>query len=239
MKKNGLTWLPCPACKQPSPPTATRCPVCQIDYTAEQVAARGKKARDGKKGCLVLAAVVAVAIFLVQAFGPQDDASPGEASAVGAALTADDPVVGAQTTPENMDEAFELEREALPTGVPEAPVGGLDCLDVHCAVARAQFDRRDWPRAWRGDYQGQRNAAYCRSSSCGGAVQVNLAEACAWRAIILQAHPTKTDDTDSANIRMDCGKLDQAGIANAIGKAETIYHQIYSRKLDRAAELIN
>lgn len=40
MVKKRWDWLPCPACKQPSPPDATRCPVCQVDYTPEQLAKR-------------------------------------------------------------------------------------------------------------------------------------------------------------------------------------------------------
>ena len=100
-----------------------------------------------------------------------------------------------------------------------------------CATSQVIFANRDWPKAWQGDYQGQRNAAFCRSNSCDGAVQLNQAEACAWRAIILAAHIDESNDTDSTNLNIDCGKLDEAGAALATTKAESMFRRIYGKDM--------
>lgn len=121
-------------------------------------------------------------------------------------------------------------QEVLPKGAPAAPVSGL-CMQESCEVNRIQFSRRDWPKAWQGDYQGQRNAAFCRSTGCDGAVETNKAEACAWRSIILVAHVGATDDTDTRNLKMDCGDLDKAEAAVATGTANQIYEKIYSKPM--------
>ena len=66
-------------------------------------------------------------------------------------------------------EVFEI--VPLPEGVPAAPVSGW-CSDTVCAVNQVQFAEADWPAAWLGDYDSQRNVAYCLISSCDGAVQI-------------------------------------------------------------------
>ena len=122
----------------------------------------------------------------------------------------------------------------LPKGAPAAPTTG-GCVTELCEVDRASFGRKDWPKAWQGDYQAQRNVAYCRSTGCGGAVETNAAEACAWRSIILAAHVGTANDTDAANLRMDCGKLDDAGVAVAINNAQSIYPRIYDKSMPAEA----
>lgn len=123
-------------------------------------------------------------------------------------------------------------QEKLPAGAPPAPVTGL-CMADTCEAMRAQFARRDWPKAWQGDYQGQRNVAFCRSTGCEGSVATNKVEACAWRSVILVAHVGETDDTDTRNLKSDCGGLDDAEATIATGTAKQIYEKIYGKKMAR------
>lgn len=120
--------------------------------------------------------------------------------------------------------------EKLPAGAPPAPSTG-GCAAELCEVDKASFVRRDWPKAWQGDYAAQRNVAYCRSTGCNGAVETAAAEACAWRSIIVVAHVGVANDTDTGNLKIDCGKLDDAGIAVAITSAENIHRRIYGKPL--------
>lgn len=54
-KKAKWNEIPCPACKEPISPSATKCPYCQTEFPPEQVAARVKNHRQGiGVGCLVL-----------------------------------------------------------------------------------------------------------------------------------------------------------------------------------------
>lgn len=125
-------------------------------------------------------------------------------------------------------------QEELPNGAPKAPVTG-GCVIEFCEVDKASFSRRDWPKAWQGDYAAQRNVAYCRATGCNGAVETNGAEACAWRSIIIVAHVGSTIDSDTANLKSDCDQLDDAGMAVAITTAENIYSRIYDKPMPKAA----
>ena len=113
----------------------------------------------------------------------------------------------------------------LPEGAPKAPITGL-CADATCERSMAEFEGKDWPRSWAGDYQAQRNVAYCLSNGCDGAVQVNRTAACAWRMVILAAAHDSAGDGDVVNMKADCGKLDEAGIAAARIKAERLAERI-------------
>lgn len=120
--------------------------------------------------------------------------------------------------------------ETLPKGAPAAPVSGA-CMQESCEVNKVQFARRDWPKAWQGDYQAQRNVAFCRSNGCEGAVASNKVEACAWRSIILVAHVGATDDSDTQNLKADCGNIDQTDAAVATGSARQIFEKIYGKRM--------
>lgn len=120
--------------------------------------------------------------------------------------------------------------EPLRDGVPPAPLG-MFCRTEYCEVTRVTFARQDWPRAWRGDYQGQRNAAFCRSDGCAGAVQIDKAEGCAWRVIIIQGNSLQADSTDTGNLKVFCSQLDAADRHLAAAKARDMFQLIYDRPL--------
>ncbi|WP_374406550.1 hypothetical protein [Pelagerythrobacter sp.] len=118
-----------------------------------------------------------------------------------------------------------IEAVALPTGAPAPPVVA-SCTTEQCEVTRTTFMRRDWPAAWRGDYQGQRNVAFCLSNGCEGAVAVDQTTGCAWRSVILETQVAEADDTDAANIEVECQDLSPVQVRLATKKAEQIVEAI-------------
>lgn len=182
-------------------------------------------------------AVTVLSVLIVGMAAPEHSARVDASSEPDSAATTAEASAPAEvaTTPQveqaklqkaanDAEEFWKLEK--LPKGAPEAPVT-FDCQDELCVGSKAQFERHDWPKAWQGDYAGQRNVAHCRSTGCNGAVEINQAEACAWRALIIEKHAATTTDGDSANFKADCGKLDAAGAASASAKAEELLKHIY------------
>lgn len=114
-----------------------------------------------------------------------------------------------------------IEAVALPAWAPPPPVSG-SCSSEMCAVNQVQFRERDWPSAWRGAYQGQRNVAFCLSTGCEGAVLLDRSAACAWRAVIIETNAADADETDADNLDSDCGKLTDSQRALSVKKADQI-----------------
>lgn len=90
---------------------------------------------------------------------------------------------------------------------------------------------RDWPKALRGDYQAQRNVAYCLSGGCDGAVAVNRIQGCAWRIVIVSSGSPKVGATDTANLRADCGRLEPTEKTAAAMRADALFPKVYGRPL--------
>ncbi|WP_172340734.1 hypothetical protein [Novosphingobium sp. SG751A] len=119
----------------------------------------------------------------------------------------------------------------LPGYAPPAPVAG-DCRTTVCEANRVQLERNDWPKAWRGSYQGQRNVAFCRSNGCDGAAIIDKVEACAWRQVISSTHEGKVDDTDASNLQIDCGGLIQGQLDVAMERAGVMARTIVWKGTD-------
>jgi hypothetical protein len=135
-------------------------------------------------------------------------------------------------------DADEAARDArIPAKYPRAPVTGL-CPpgrdEQLCQTTRAQFEQKDWPRAWGGDYQGQRNVAYCSYTGCDGAVQVNKVLACAWRQVIQVSGDPDVGQLDLDQQKTECGALDDAGRAAARAQAQQIFTAVYKRPMPAA-----
>ncbi|MCJ2050864.1 hypothetical protein [Methylobacterium sp. J-070] len=81
--------------------------------------------------------------------------------------------------------------------------------DAACAANQAEF-RAAVPLAYRGDYQAQRNVAFCLQDGCGGGIRRNPALACAWRQVILGSGSNRVDGSDESNARLACAGLDAA-----------------------------
>jgi hypothetical protein len=99
-----------------------------------------------------------------------------------------------------------------------------------CEASRDQFVQ-EMPKALRGDYQSQRNVAYCLSTGCDGAVKVNAALSCAWRVVIQASGSSKVDATDAMAFKNACGALDDLELATASEQAQALFKKIYRRSL--------
>lgn len=124
-----------------------------------------------------------------------------------------------------------------PIPSPDAHVMGFCTVkdeDVpQCEAMIAEFTNKDWPRAWAGDYQGQRNVSFCMSTGCDGAVIENDVGGCAWRLVILGSGSPQVDSTDMANHQTFCGRLSSVELATAHAQADQTMQAIYGRRLPK------
>lgn len=105
-----------------------------------------------------------------------------------------------------------------------------------CAIQRnasnCNYTKAVWPseyeKAKRGDYQGQRNVAFCLSTGCDGAIRQNKILGCAWRFVILESGHLSADSTDTTNLKYYCGpeNVDTAGRAAAEAQARRLIKMI-------------
>lgn len=95
-----------------------------------------------------------------------------------------------------------------------------ECPNDWCRSTRETWEK-NYSAAISGDYQGQRNVAYCLSDGCEGAIRVNPVLGCAWRMVILESGHLEADQTDTTNLKYFCGreKVDAAGLATAKAQA--------------------
>ena len=111
---------------------------------------------------------------------------------------------------------------------------GLAEKEKLCNANRAQFER-EFPDAYAGDYQAQRNVAFCLLSGCDGAVRVNRTLGCAWRRVILLSGSPKVDQTDISNYEWLCtDKLSRVERATSEAQAAAIFEAIYKRPIPPA-----
>lgn len=217
--------LPCPKCKKPIAAAAEVCPFCQTAFSVEEVRARKKMLAQ----VYILVALVLVLFLGYCSFrGSGDAPETAKSDAVPMTAPAQQSMNGKPTP-----DLAHIQQEMAPEGTPPAPVTEA-CLagDVAiCEVNRAQMSRRDWPLAWRGDYQAQRNVAFCLTNGCDGAVQINKTAGCAWRVVILSAAHDTAGDGDVDNLNSSCGSLDLAGRSAADMKARDIFRRIYGRAM--------
>jgi hypothetical protein len=104
-----------------------------------------------------------------------------------------------------------------------------DCHDARtletCEVTRRGFPA-DWALANKGDYQAQRNVAYCLSNGCDGAIVIDKTAGCAWRMVIL-ASDAVVDQTDVMNYTAEC-RMDGG---DAVVMAKLLFRKIYKRSM--------
>jgi outer membrane murein-binding lipoprotein Lpp len=197
-----------------------------IALLAEGINAMGSKAK------LITLALVPLLIIC----GCKPGAAPDEKSSTEqeAAAKLEQMREMVQNPPAHSEAEMQTAREAtesvqpqipLPKYAPPAPLTG-HCRRLECASQQVWFSRSDWPKAWRGDYQGQRKVASCRANGCGGAVKVDPIEGCAWRLVINSMNADKADEGDVSNLQHDCSGLDPAENDLAETKAGIIIGKI-------------
>lgn len=94
-----------------------------------------------------------------------------------------------------------------------------------CEQGRKDF-LKWYPRAFRGDYQGQRNVAFCLWDGCDGAVTPNKITSCAWRIIIVASGSLKLDASDTSHMRTCRSQLSADEMVAASGQAQTLASKI-------------
>ena len=219
-KKDHWSDQPCPACKKPVSVDANVCPYCQHEFSDKEKADR-KNTKLAAVGCAIL---LIMGIIGGVTMCSNDDSGPIEA--------------GSAENNSSAPDELEFDEEALraelnksipptpaPSSAPDIPHSGV-CVTETCAVYRITFEDRDWPGAWMGDYQAQRNVAFCLRDGCGGAVMPDLTTACAWRSVILEMHPDKITDSDGESLQNVCGMLSEGQALAAVQKAKSIYSRI-------------
>ena len=218
----------CPKCREPMAPSASRCPHCTTEFSADDVAKRQRGHWLGMAGGLLL---LLICIFMLAWCSDRSDQTRNEELPVAAAV---------HLPRDRTSSGDELSSQALPEiatiplvpGVPDAPLMDLCRGNRECEISRLRFERQEWPKAWQGDYQAQRNVAFCLKTECGGGVQPIPIQACAWRQIILASGSPKIDRSDAVNLEADCGSLSEPDRRSANAQAEAALTIIDHQRTD-------
>ncbi len=103
-----------------------------------------------------------------------------------------------------------------------------DCEDAsnpeRCRLTKKTWER-DYNAAIKGDYQGQRNVAYCLSTGCSyEGFRKNPVLGCAWRVVIINSGHLDADQLDANSLKLFCGPefLDDVGRTMADAQARTL-----------------
>jgi hypothetical protein len=92
--------------------------------------------------------------------------------------------------------------------------------------------RAEEAKAMTGDYQSQRNIAWCHVDGCYGVEPIDDVKACAWRLVIAAAKHPRSDASDVDNVRIDCDQaLGPEDRAQATEKARDLFQKIYKKPL--------
>lgn len=120
---------------------------------------------------------------------------------------------------------------------PEVLMYDKQC-DEHPDPRECEFQQKTFPEDYRkaiaGDYQGQRNVAYCLDRGCAQTVGRRPVDACAWRMVILAANHARTLSSDVHELGMTCGphQLGDKDRQYAEIKARKFYLEIYGARPD-------
>ncbi|NBC35530.1 hypothetical protein GTZ99_03055 [Novosphingobium sp. FSY-8] len=220
-KKPEWNETPCPWCKEPIAIAAVRCPHCQQTFTDAEIVKRKSDHRTAfGLGCLLLLLIIGALSWCTSRSDNDEPITIATSSAAPSPSPVEAEVSDATLQQARTEAEANWEQILLPKYAPEAPVTGL-CQDAMCETTRVKFSRSDWPKAWRGDYQGQRNAAYCRTTGCDGAVIIDKIDGCAWRLVIGSMNAVAAQDVDASSLVSDCGRLNETSREMAATKADT------------------
>lgn len=114
-----------------------------------------------------------------------------------------------------------LSNGALYPGVPNPKIIRCGDDDTLCQMDQLTL-LREWKAAHEGDYGAQRNVAFCYRASAGCGIVPDRVQACAWRAVIIDAADPEMHEGDVSNFETDCGQLSQAGRVAADAQAARI-----------------
>jgi hypothetical protein len=114
------------------------------------------------------------------------------------------------------------------------------CLGSEAEVTDCQIEQlgmlKDWPDAWTGNYQAQRNVAHMLSNATSG-VNGDQTQGCAWRIVLtLSGHSEYNGALDEPNYNLECGGLNAVNWAAAKEAAKSIYQTISGKALPPVPE---
>lgn len=113
--------------------------------------------------------------------------------------------------------------------IPEISTARAASAKTAPVTTTEQF-QRNLRSASKGNYTAQRNVADCLLTGCDGAVTIDKALGCAWRAVILVSGSLQVDAGDRANFDISCrGKLTASEAMTFGAQYETLYRTIYRR----------
>ncbi|WP_026363027.1 hypothetical protein [Methylopila sp. M107] len=113
-----------------------------------------------------------------------------------------------------------------------APLG-CPSPDQFCKSSSASL-RLAIPKAFKRDYQAQRNVSFCLVDGCDGAIQPNRMLGCAWRLVILASGSSKVDSTDTGFLDAYCAsRLSPTEKAAADAQASELFKKVYDRPMRR------
>jgi hypothetical protein len=92
--------------------------------------------------------------------------------------------------------------------------------------------RAEEAAALAGDYQSQRNMAWCFVDGCTGVEPIDDLKACVWRLVIASSGHPKVDQSDRDNVRIDCDQaLAPEDRAAAQTQAGALFQKIYKKPM--------
>lgn len=119
--------------------------------------------------------------------------------------------------------------------IPDTPVTGF-CPSGGDDGGQCEANRltmlKEWPTAWTGDYQSQRNVAYLLSQPSMGVPQ-NPIQGCAWRMVIIASGHADATSIDTTNYNLDCRKLSEIELETAKASAANIYKKVKGETLPK------
>ena len=128
-----------------------------------------------------------------------------------------------------VDRKGEAEEYLLPCPI---DAGGNAYGTKICEGDQKQF-LREYPKAYEGDYESERNVGNCLQSGCSGALRKNPIQACAWRMVLMTSGSPKVNDLDAADLKIACGRLAEAERQDAAQRAAVITAEIQAGKAHR------
>jgi hypothetical protein len=102
--------------------------------------------------------------------------------------------------------------------------------DSDCIAYQAML-LRDMKKAYEGDYQGQRNLAYCLTTGCDGALQPNTILGFAWRIVIVLSGSPKVESGDVQHYDDGAKNLNVAGLQAGCAQAEKLFETVYQKPI--------
>lgn len=107
------------------------------------------------------------------------------------------------------------------------------CSDNSPEFCQSSYDTiaDDLSNAFKGDYWGQRNVAYCLSNGCDDATVINWEYGCAWRMVIATAGHAEFDEGDKLNLLSECGRMNETSRFRSAVQASILFNKIYGRSM--------